>query len=305
MENLGQPSSGQQTPYNENTMADDQPWMPQIEPLYSSLGQPSQPLRLPSRDRASQSTQAASGQFRGQSLLSAWNQGSQSASPQAIPGQFLHSPSPVPQVTSKKRSGFKGLLTRKVSIPLWILLIAGVVGFGLIFSFGALALAGTIPIPFRNISTLNPFNRTTYTYSTPTSKATRVTNLGPAPTSMPSSKPSPTRLVGTPGIAPTSASGLSTIQTFTGSGVKRTSPFTVPAAWRLAWACNPASFAGGAYILRAIVYNADGTVLDYAAINTTCKSGNTASFTQEHQGGSIYLVIISQAAWTIQIQASK
>jgi hypothetical protein len=79
--------------------------------------------------------------------------------------------------------------------------------------------------------------------------------------------------------------------------------FSVPNDWKIVWNCNPSSDALGSYNIIVDVDNSDGSPFDPAAINTICQSGNTSGSTEEHQSGSVYLDVQSEAAWTIQIQA--
>lgn len=87
---------------------------------------------------------------------------------------------------------------------------------------------------------------------------------------------------------------------FSGNGNKKTGTFTVGSDWRIVWSCSPASDAS--YNVIVNVYNADGSAADLAAINTICSPGNEGDMTEEHQGGTIYLEIISEGGWTVTIQ---
>lgn len=95
-----------------------------------------------------------------------------------------------------------------------------------------------------------------------------------------------------------------TVQTFTGNGIKKTGTFTVPDDWKLIWTCKPSSFFNGSYNLIVTVYNSDGSYADLA-VNTICKSGNTSDTTEEHSGGQVYLDINSEAYWQLQVQELK
>lgn len=128
--------------------------------------------------------------------------------------------------------------------------------------------------------------------STPTATAT----YGPSatPTHTPTPKPSPT---------PTHTPQWTTIQTFKGYGYKNTVP-NVPNRWQLVWSCDPASD-GGPYNLLVDVDSPDGNPVNPGAVLTTCQQGNTSDSTQEYQGGTFYLDVQCDAAWTIQIQVLK
>ena len=79
----------------------------------------------------------------------------------------------------------------------------------------------------------------------------------------------------------------------------------MPNDWKIVWSCDPSSFSLGSYNLIVDVDNSDGSYLDPGAINTICQSGNTSDETEEHQSGTVYLDIQSEAAWTIQIEVLK
>jgi hypothetical protein len=101
--------------------------------------------------------------------------------------------------------------------------------------------------------------------------------------------------------APTRAPVWTTIKSYKGSGIKKTSIFTVPDDWKILWTCNPASFLNGQYNVQVYVYGSDGTLQD-VAINELCQHGTTNRETEEHTGGDIYLEINSEADWTVKIQ---
>ncbi len=92
------------------------------------------------------------------------------------------------------------------------------------------------------------------------------------------------------------------IQTFTGNGDENTNLFNAPNTWRIVWSCDPSSSFDGSYNLMVDVNNSDTSSLDPGAINTICQSGNTSGMTNEYQGGTVYLDVTSEAAWTIQIE---
>ena len=141
-----------------------------------------------------------------------------------------------------------------------------------------------------------PAGSTNTSTSATTAQATSATTQSDTPTATDTPQPTPT---------PTHALKWTTVQTFTGNGSKKTAIFNAPDDWKIVWSCNPSSFYGGQYNLIVSVNNSDGTPLDYGAINTICKAGNTGDNTEEHQGGSVYLDVSSEAAWTIQIQEMK
>ena len=108
-------------------------------------------------------------------------------------------------------------------------------------------------------------------------------------------------------VSPTATHMLlwTTTQTFQGNGNKKTTTFAAPNEWKLRWSCDPTSSSIGQYNVIVNVYAGDRTPLDYGAVNTLCKSGNTRDETAEHQGGTVYLEILSEGAWTVQVQVLK
>ncbi|HEY4383903.1 MAG TPA: hypothetical protein VGN34_05425 [Ktedonobacteraceae bacterium] len=86
--------------------------------------------------------------------------------------------------------------------------------------------------------------------------------------------------------------------TFQGNGDANTVAFTVNAPWKLQWSCGAGTYSENVIIS---VYNADGTVRDYAAINTICNIGNTGGGTTEYQGGTVYLHVASEGGWTVKV----
>jgi hypothetical protein len=103
---------------------------------------------------------------------------------------------------------------------------------------------------------------------------------------------------------PAGQKNWTTTQTFTGSGSKKTGIFSVPADWKINWTCKPSSFTSNQYNLVIFVYNSDNTLAD-SGVNTICKAGNTSDSTEIHTSGQVYLNIISEGDWTIQVQESK
>ena len=103
---------------------------------------------------------------------------------------------------------------------------------------------------------------------------------------------------------PAGQQNWTTTHTFTGSGSKKTGIFSVPADWKINWTCKPSSFTGNQYNLVILVYNSDNTVAD-TGVNTICKVGNTSDSTEIHTSGQVYLNIISEGDWTIQVQEPK
>jgi len=95
-----------------------------------------------------------------------------------------------------------------------------------------------------------------------------------------------------------------TTHTFTGSGEKKTTTFTVGNTWKIIWTCNPDSIFGGLGVIIVNVFSSDGT-FQYGTINDTCRAGHTTGNSIEQQGGNIYLDITGGGSWVVQIQELK
>ncbi len=95
------------------------------------------------------------------------------------------------------------------------------------------------------------------------------------------------------------------MHTFSGVGLKKTAIFTVGNDWKIIWKCDINSFEGGQYNVIISVVGSDGMPVDAIAINTICKTGNTGNSTEEHHGGTAYLDVNSEGAWTVTVQELK
>jgi hypothetical protein len=104
--------------------------------------------------------------------------------------------------------------------------------------------------------------------------------------------------------APTKPPTWTSVQTFKGSGSKKTQTFTVGDNWRLKWTCDPASFGGSSFNVIIEVDNADGSYADLP-VNTMCKPGNTSDTSYEATGGTYLLNVTSEGDWSIEIQVQK
>ncbi|HEY7983541.1 MAG TPA: hypothetical protein VID73_05195 [Ktedonobacterales bacterium] len=93
-----------------------------------------------------------------------------------------------------------------------------------------------------------------------------------------------------------------TVQQFSGTSAQKTPLFNVPQEWRIIWTCAKNNDFGGNFIVS--VMNADGSPLDFAAINTQDNDGAT---TYEHQGDQqIYLDVNTFGEqWNIQVQVQR
>jgi hypothetical protein len=96
-----------------------------------------------------------------------------------------------------------------------------------------------------------------------------------------------------------------TTHTYSGSGNQKTAVFTAADDWKINWTCTPGSFDGMSYNVIVDVDNSDGTPADPAAINATCQASTPSGTTEEHQGGTVYLDIQSESAWTVTVQELK
>jgi hypothetical protein len=186
-------------------------------------------------------------------------------------------PPPQPgqgKLPAPKKQSF---LRKRVAIPVWAIILTVLVMFGL--------LVGIIS---QSSSTGNGKPSATTSSNTSSSSNGGSTQ----PTVAPTQAPTPT---------PTHAPKWTTTQTFTGNGNKTTQTFTVGSDWKILWSCDPSSFYGGEYNIIVSVYGSDGTLIDLP-VNTICKAGNTSDYSEEHQGGSIYLEIDSEGSWKLQVQ---
>lgn len=200
----------------------------------------------------------------------------QSYPEQPYPGQ---QPPPYPQQPYQQPyagpPNFQPTPPPKKKRRIWLWVIVGIIVFAVI---GSVANAGK-----GNSDTGSSANTTT------TQAATTAATSAPTPTAT----PKPLK--------------WTTVQTFTGSGNKKTATFSVPGDWKILWSCPSADVAAqfGQYNLAVDVNNSDGTPADPGAINELCKSGNLSGETEERVSGQVYLDIQSEAGWTIKIQELK
>ncbi len=166
----------------------------------------------------------------------------------------------------KKRS----ILRRPV--PLWLLLVLLIVVFAIGDSIG--------------------HSETSASTTPATTTASQPASGTPAPTPTATATPKPL--------------AWTTTQAYTGNGDKKTGTFVIAGNdWKLLWSCDPASFGGQYNVIVEIDNSNDNTPMDPGAVNTLCKSGNTSGETEEHQGGTFYMSVTSEAAWTIKLQELK
>ncbi len=109
----------------------------------------------------------------------------------------------------------------------------------------------------------------------------------------------------TPSITPSKSSSagstkLPNVVTFTGNGVKKTTAFTAPKSWMIAWSCDLASHDNTSYDMIIHANTTHNTLLANG-LETTCSKNNTHGLVTMKQAGNIYLVIISEGNWKVQV----
>jgi len=176
---------------------------------------------------------------------------------------------------------------RKSFKPSWLWLITGLV-IGAIIGYAA-HIPGSQATPAGTSSQIS-------------NQQTTSAQQASTPLDQPTRAQSPTQVTGTPASVHTPA--WTTVQTFTGNGDQKTALFSVPGDWKILWNCDPNSFVGP-YNVQLNVYNLYGIVIDANAINAICQAGNTSGGTEVHQGGQVYLLMVSESVWKIQVQALK
>jgi hypothetical protein len=100
---------------------------------------------------------------------------------------------------------------------------------------------------------------------------------------------------------PTHPTKWTTVQTFKGNGTKKTTTFAVPTNWRIMWSCDLASHNNTNYNVIIHPNSTNNALLDNG-VETTCNKNNTHNTVEVHKGGNIYLSIISEGTWVVQIQ---
>lgn len=283
-----QPPTGPQRPSGPQWPQQQPPSQPLAPSYPGGYNAPSQPLPSPFPGSYNAPSQPPTSSFPG-----GFNAPSQPLGPASAPwGQqqpfageqqtvnrdmppaqaMMPPPSNGGKVTPPRKKGF---LSKKVSVPVWLVILTVLILLGSIITAATKSGSDT--------------TASTGSSSAQSSSASQATA---APTTAPTQAPTPT---------PTPAPKWTTIQTFTGNGIKKTQVFTTGSDWKINWSCDPSSFYGGQYNLIVTVYGSDGSPID-VAVNSICKSGNTSDSTEEHQGGSIYLDINSEGAWKLQVQ---
>jgi len=115
----------------------------------------------------------------------------------------------------------------------------------------------------------------------------------------------PTQPAVTP--TPTHTPQWTTVQSFSGSGTKKTAIFSVPGDWKIIWSCdNTSQNFGVDGVIYISVYGSDGSLVDFNAVSGTCTANKVVRVsTEEHQAGDVYLDINTGLPWTIQVQDLK
>jgi hypothetical protein len=207
----------------------------------------------------------------------------QDNSQQAYYNETPHAPNYAPPPPLPPKPSKKGFFSRKVSLPVWLFILLVIV----LLVFGDLIGQSNASNTAQNNSNSTANTTQSGNTSQPTAAPTQ------APTEVPTQAPTPTPIP-----------KWTTIQTFSGNGIKQTGTFTVGDDWKIFWSCDPSSFYGNQYNVQVYVYSSDGTLGDIP-VNTICKAGNISDSTEDHQGGSIYLEINSEGSWKIQVQELK
>jgi hypothetical protein len=101
-----------------------------------------------------------------------------------------------------------------------------------------------------------------------------------------------------PTVASTAVSAPKTIATFSGSGIKTTPDFTVPAEWVLNWTYSNCA-GGGSGNFAVVEYHADGSLINVLA--NELGTGSSGTNNQHADGGSRYLTISSECPWTVTV----
>jgi hypothetical protein len=204
---------------------------------------------------------------------------------------YANLPPPPPVVP---RQPTQNILTRKVTVPVWAIIVTLLV---------VMACSGSIGASSNQSSTTaNQDNQTT----TPTTDNTSSTTDNSTTLNQQETQPTATPVPPTPTPTPKPLK-WTTVQTFTGSGNEKTPTFSVPGDWKMLWSCPANAVANefGQYNLQVDVDYSDGSYADPGAINELCSSRNLSGMTEERVSGDVYLDITSEDAWTIQIQELK
>jgi hypothetical protein len=83
--------------------------------------------------------------------------------------------------------------------------------------------------------------------------------------------------------------------------VKKTTAFIAPKSWKIVWSCDLSSHNNTSYDMIIHANTTTNTLL-HNGLETTCTQNNTHGLVTMNQAGKIYLVILSEGGWMVQVQ---
>jgi len=96
----------------------------------------------------------------------------------------------------------------------------------------------------------------------------------------------------------------STLASFAGFGNRDLPGVDTPPHWRIAWSCDPASSPIRRYNVIVTVKSTSIFGPTFAlAVNTFCTDQQTSGVQDETSVGTVYLSVVSEGTWKIEIQA--
>lgn len=104
----------------------------------------------------------------------------------------------------------------------------------------------------------------------------------------------------------TKPSGWGVVTSYKGNGSQSTGKFTVPANWRIKWACDPASVQYlDSWSLDIMPQGEGAAAYDNTPLTTTCSAKNKSGVTEYHTGGPMFLQITAMGDWEITVEARE
>jgi len=97
------------------------------------------------------------------------------------------------------------------------------------------------------------------------------------------------------------ASRWTTMQVFKGKGSQKTPSFTIGSNWRMIWSCDLASNNNVTYNFIIHINTKNNNLLS-GGVETMCDKNNIHSTVDMHQGGNVYLNVVSKGTWEILVQ---
>lgn len=95
-----------------------------------------------------------------------------------------------------------------------------------------------------------------------------------------------------------------TVESFSGSGSKKTAIFPVPSDWLIVWKCTGDTTYNVDGTLGITVNDSQNNYVD--SLSETCKVAGSSGSSEEHQAGSIYLSVdFVGTSWSVSIQVMK